>query len=212
MTDFAFHQQMCDITVRSIEHALFHSGEQEVEIASEYNDIGIDWSKKDNLEKTRVFEQNDGLHWDGETDAQGILWGGCVESLIEQVATQKYLPSDEDLDGAVLFLETAEDLPEAWIVEYLLTGFGERGWLANFSAVLVGRPKSWEFDKPNNADQKETYKKEQRDTILATVREYNAKIPVIQNVDFGHTSPQFIVPSGNVARVDAADRKLFFTY
>jgi muramoyltetrapeptide carboxypeptidase LdcA involved in peptidoglycan recycling len=212
MTQLAFENGVPGMTVDFMKHALFDQGEFEVPVSLEYNDVGLDWSKESNLDKKRAFEPNDGLFWDGDKDTEGILWGGCVESLIAQVASEKFLPRSEDMEGVVLYIETAEDIPEHWIVEYLLTGFGERGWLDAFQAVLVGRPKAWEFDKPNSPEQKAAYRKEQRETILRTVRQYNKTIPVVQNLDFGHTNPQIIVPSGNKARVDANAQKVYLSY
>jgi muramoyltetrapeptide carboxypeptidase LdcA involved in peptidoglycan recycling len=212
MTQLAFENGVPEMTIDSIKHALFDQGEFEIPVSPEYNDIGLDWSDKSSLDKKRAFEPNDGLFWDGERDAEGILWGGCMESLIAQVASEKFLPSSKDMEGVVLYIETAEDIPENWIIEYLLTGFGERGWLDLFQAVLVGRPKAWEFDKPNSPEQKAAYRSEQRKAILRTVRQYNKTIPVVQNLDFGHTNPQIIVPSGNKARIDAQAQKIYFSY
>ncbi len=189
-----------------------NKGEFELEVASEYNDEGLDWSVKDNLSRPRKLESNDGLYWDGDQDTEGILWGGCVESLIVQSSTGKYLPTDSDIENTVLFLETAEDIPEHWIIEYLLTGFGERGWLNKFKAVLVGRAKAWEFDKQNSPEAKAEYRKQQRDTVLKVVREYNSQIPVVQNLDFGHTDPQLSLPLGRTARVLASSRKILLNY
>lgn len=212
MTQLAMQGEMKNITVNSLNHALFDEGEYELEVADQYNDEGLDWSVKENLSKTRKMEPNDGLIWDGHTDAVGILWGGCVESLIVQATTDKYLPKDEDLDGTVLFIETAEDIPDHWIVDYLLTGFGERGWFDMFQAVLVGRPKAWEFDKQNSTEAKAVYRKQQRETVLRVVREYNTYIPVIQNIDFGHTDPQVVLPNGGKARIASSDKKIFLSY
>ena len=141
MNQFGMNVQMFDMTISSVKRALFEGGEFELEVSEKYNDIGLDWSKKENLDKQRPLEPNDDLFWDGEGEVEGVLWGGCVESLIVQSSTGKYLPSDGDIEGAILILETAEDIPEHWIVEYLLTGFGERGWFDKFQAILVGRPK-----------------------------------------------------------------------
>ncbi len=159
MNQLGMNVMMHDITVNSIKHVLFDTGEYELEVSSEYNDEGLDWSLKDNLGKPRKMEPNDGLFWEGSGDAEGVLWGGCVESLIVQSSVAKYLPKDEDIEGTILFLETAEDIPEHWIIQYLLTGFGERGWLNKFQAILVGRPKAWEFNKRNSFEQKAAYRK-----------------------------------------------------
>ena len=52
------------------------------------------------------------------------------------------------------------------------------------------------------------YKKQQRETILGVVREYNAKIPVVQNMDFGHTDPQISLPYGSTVRIDSKNQKI----
>lgn len=212
MNQFGMNQKMHELTVNSIRNALFETGEKQLEVSAEYNDVGLDWSAEENLNKPRQMEPNDGLFWDGADNAEGILWGGCVESLMVQFTTGLYLPSDEDISGAVLFIETSEGLPENWVIEYLLVGLGERGWLNKFSAVLVGRPKAWEFDKQNTSEQKSDYKKSQRETVLKVIREYNAKIPIVQNLDFGHTDPQIAIPKGSLARIDTNNQKIFLTY
>lgn len=212
MTQFAMQGGMHSLTVNSLKRALFEEGEFELEVSTEYNDIGLNWADQENLKMTRQLESNDGLVWDASTDAEGRLWGGCAESLIVQATAGKYLPSDEDIEGTVLFIETAEDIPEPWIVEYLLVGFGERGWFDKFQAVLVGRPKAWDFGKPNNAEQKADYRQQQQETVLKAVRQYNRTIPVIQNLDLGHTDPQTSLPNGNMVRIDSTAKKIYLTY
>lgn len=212
MNQFGMNTKMFDITVNSLNHALFDEGEYELEVSSEYNDEGLDWSVKENLYKSRKMDANKGLAWDGTVDTEGVLWGGCVESLIVQSSTGKYLPKDEDLEGTVLFLETAEDIPEHWIMEYLLIGFGERGWLNKFQAILVGRPKAWEFDKQNSAEEKAKYSEEQRNTVLKAVREYNKEIPIVQNLDFGHTDPQVVLPMGRSVKINTTKKQILLNY
>jgi muramoyltetrapeptide carboxypeptidase LdcA involved in peptidoglycan recycling len=212
MNQFGMNVTMFDMTIKSLKHALFDTGEFELEVASQYNDIGLNWADKETLQIPRQVESNNGLVWDGEADREGILWGGCVESLIVQSATGKYLPQDEDIEGTILILETSEGIPEHWVTEYLLTGFGERGWFDKFQGVLVGRPKAWEFNKQNNAEQKAEYRKKQQETVMKTIREYNQDIPVIQNVDFGHTDPQVIMPLGQRARIASSEQKIYLTY
>lgn len=212
MNQFGMNVQMFDITIRSLNHALFDEGEYELDVSDEYNDEGLDWSVKENLDKPRKMDTNKGLVWDGNIDAEGILWGGCVESLIVQSSAAKYLPKDEDIEGTILFLETAEDIPEHWIIEYLLTGFGERGWLNKFQAVLIGRPKAWEFDKQNSIEEKVKYSEEQCTKVLEVVRQYSQKIPVIQNLDFGHTDPQVILPVGGKIRLVNSEKKIYLNY
>ncbi|MFT4532277.1 MAG: muramoyltetrapeptide carboxypeptidase LdcA involved in peptidoglycan recycling [Candidatus Saccharimonadales bacterium] len=212
MNQFAMQGQMMDLTADFIGHALFDEGEFELVSPTEYNDIGIAWDDKTRLDETRQMEPNEGFFWDGTNDAEGILWGGCVESLVAQSATGKYLPSNDDLEGTVLYLETAEDIPEHWIIEYLLTGFGERGWLDKFKAVIIGRPKAWEFNNQNDAATKIKFREEQRKTVVETIRQYNKTIPIVQNLDFGHTDPQVPLPSGGRIRISASTKQIFLNY
>ncbi len=212
MTQFAMQTEMHDFTVKYIQKALFTGGKTELESSPEYNDEGLDWSDKDNLSKSRLMEPNDEWYWDGDRDIEGVLWGGCIESLIVQSSTSIYLPSDEDIDGAVLFLESAEDIPEHWIVEYLLTGFGERGWFNKFQAVLVGRPKAWALNNQKSAAEKAEYRQQQRETILKTVRQYSKTIPVVQNLDFGHTDPQISLPVGRLVKLDSTLKKIIVNF
>ncbi len=212
MTQLAFQGEMNKITINSLNHALFDEGEYELEVADQYCDIGLDWAVKENLTKSRQMEPNEGLFWNGNTDTEGILWGGCLDSMVVQTAAEKFLPKTEDLEGTVLFIETSENIPEHWIVEYVLTGFGERGWFDKFQAVLVGRPKAWEFDKQNDSKTKAEYRKQQRETVLKTVREYNKSIPVVQNLDFGHTDPQVVLPNGGKVKINTTEKKIVFSY
>lgn len=212
MTQFAMQQTMMDLTVESLRKALFDGGELVTSGATMYNDIGLDWADKASLDKTRPMEENDGLLWDGDQKAGGLLWGGCIESMVAQCSVGKYLPSAEDMTGKILFLESAENIPPHWVVRYLLVGLGERGWFDRLSGVMVGRPKAWDFSQQNSAEQKALYRKAQRETILSVVREYNATIPIVQNVDFGHTDPQIVLPIGRQAVLSPAENTISLDY
>lgn len=212
LTQYAFEQGMQDLTLEYLKHAFFDTGEFELMRSPEYNDITNDWHKEESLKAPRPMEENEQWYWDGSKDAQGILWGGCLESMVVQSATQIYMPKNEDLDGTILFIESADGNTLPWIAEYVLTGFGERGWFDKFQAVLIGRPKSWELDLQIGPEQKAKYRKEQRDMILKVVRVYNADIPVIQNLDFGHTDPQAVLPKGGKVRIVSGENKIYLTY
>lgn len=212
MTQYAMQEGMHKLTVEFLQHAFFDTGEFELRSSDFFTDEGLEWSVKENLQKARKIETSEGWSWDGSKNGEGILWGGCVESFVAQFAVGSYLPDVNSLAGTVLFLETAEDIPEPWLVEYVLSGMGERGWFDKLQGVLVGRPKAWEFDKQKSVAEKASYRKEQRETILSVVREYNQNVPVIQNMDFGHTDPQIVLPMGQKVRIDSSAQKIFATY
>ncbi len=213
MTQFAMQGKMDDYTVNSLKVALFEKGTKQIIQSDEFTEIGLSWDDPDNLTKSRIYHKNNNWVWDGSSqEVAGILWGGCVESLIVQFTTGLYLPTDDELIGTVLFIETAEDIPEHWITEYLLIGMGERGWLDLFKAILVGRPKAWEFDKQYSLKKRLQYRTDQQQNIIKAVRKYNQDIPIIQNMDFGHTDPQVILPVGSMANIKPDDKAVFFDY
>ena len=212
MTQFGMEVKMHDFTIEYLRHAFFDRGEFELKRSEIYNDVSNEWANAADLQKERLLEQNDNWYWDGGGDVQGVLWGGCLEAMVVESAAAKYLPKDEVLDGTILFIESADGNTDEWIANYVLSGFGERGWLDRFQALLVGRPKAWELNLHRNADEKEKYRKLQREQIIKTVREYNQTIPIIQNLDFGHTDPQAVLPNGGQVRVVSSEKKIFLRY
>lgn len=198
-------------TAESIRRALFDKGTYPIKPSNEFTDIELEWGDKDNLGKNRTFEKNEGWYWDGVGSATGILWGGCVETLVQYLSAGNPTPNFADTN-IILFLETAEDIPDHWVVDILLTSLGERGILEHTDAVLVGRPKAWEFTKRLTYEERAVYREMQRNSVLSAVRKYRIKIPIVQNLDFGHTDPQIIVPAGQKAFIDSSIQSIQFNY
>ena len=211
-TQFAMEGKIDDFTLKYLRIALFESGEQELEASPIYADKGLDWNIPANLEKLETFLPNDGWQWDGDTNAEGTSWGGCLESIDELLRHNITIPSLSDFENVVLFTETSEEMPTIDIVFRVYRALGERGILARVKGVLVGRPKAWEFGNEHDDAWQTAYRMQQRETILKTIRTYNPTIPVIQNIDFGHTSPQIPLPYGNHIRIDSHARKIFATF
>ncbi len=161
------------------------------------------------LNTRRTYEPNDGWHWDGTQGAEGVLWGGCIESIDEMLRHNVPIPIPEQFEKIVLMLETSEEIPTAEYVFRVMRALGERRILEHVQGVLVGRPKAWEFDKQRTRDEKEAYRTTQRDTILKAVRTYNEDIPIVQNLNFGHTDPQIPMPYGNRVRIDVQGKKVW---
>ena len=198
--------------MKYIKHALFDEGEFELLPANEYNDIELDWSDKSLLTAKRVYEKNDDWSWNGGKNAQGLLWGGCVESVDEMLRHNIQIPSMEQFKNIVLMMETSEEIPTSDYVMRVFRAFGERGILKHIQGVCVGRAKAWEFDKQKTTEEKKIYREEQQKVILETVRQYNKDIPVVQNMDFGHTEPQIPMPYGNTLRFDSKEKRVFATF
>lgn len=211
-TEFGIQGEMDTFTINFLKHAFFEEGEIELEASDTFNDIGLDWGDSSTLKMKRRYQPNEGWYWNGTEDAEGVLWGGCLESLDEILRHNVRLPSMQQFSEVVFAIETCEEISPHDYVRRVLRAFGERGILEKIRGVVVGRPKAWEFDKPNPDDVKVIYKENQRKTILNIIRKYNASIPIVQNVDFGHTAPQICMPFGKKIRFDSKRQKLFANF
>ncbi|KAL6041333.1 Muramoyltetrapeptide carboxypeptidase LdcA (Peptidoglycan recycling) [Balamuthia mandrillaris] len=109
------------------------------------------------------------------TQAKGRLFGGCLEVLLTHMAANKCIPPANKLDGAVL-VETSEIMPPAELVYTFFVALGERGLLQQFSAVLMGRPKT--FDRGRTPPGRESYRESQRKAVLRALEEYVVDTPL----------------------------------
>lgn len=211
-TEFAMQSKMDEFTVKYLKSAFFEDGEFELEASTEFNDIGLSWNDESLLNQRRRYQPNNGWSWDGNKNAEGITWGGCVESIDEMLRHAVSIPSLEQFNDVILFMETSEEIPPAEYVMRVFRALGERGILQNIKGLIMGRPKAWEFNNPQSDEEKIEYKKRQRETVLEMMRQYNQDIPVVQNVDFGHTAPQICLPTGSKMRIDSANKKIFVRF
>jgi len=211
-TEFAMQAKMNEYTVKYLKKALFEQGEVEIKPSDNFNDIGLDWGNPENLNKERIYEPNEGWFWDGNQGVSGVTWGGCLESIDEILRHGIKIPSLKDFENIILITETSEEIPDYGQVFRVYRALGERGILERVKAVLVGRPKAWNFDKQQSDTARQEYRQKQRSVILETIRGYNNSVPIIQNLDFGHTSPQIPMPYGMPVRLDDVNKKIFVTF
>ncbi|MES2994918.1 MAG: S66 peptidase family protein [Patescibacteria group bacterium] len=207
-TQFAMQKEMDAFTTEYLRVALFEESEYELKASDYFKEVGLGWDDPANMDRERERRPNAGWRWDGEENVEGVTWGGCLESIDELLRHGVAIPTLEQFSSVVLMTETSEELPSADYVRRVYRALGERGILARVRAILVGRPKAWEFDKPNSIEERDIYRQRQQEIILATVRHYNSTVPVIQNLDFGHTDPQIPMPYGRHIRIDSAKRSV----
>lgn len=211
-TQFAHQKEINPYSLKYIRHAMFDEGEFELLPSESFNDIGLDWGDPANLAKERVYEPNEGWLWDGSKNAEGVLWGGCVESVDEMLRHGVKIPSLKQFEEIVLMLETSEEIPSADYVMRFFRALGERGILERVKGLVVGRAKAQEFHMLRSVEERAAYRKEQQEIILKTVQAYNKGIPIVQCMDFGHTEPQVPMPYGNKIRLDSEEKQIFATF
>jgi muramoyltetrapeptide carboxypeptidase LdcA involved in peptidoglycan recycling len=79
-------------------------------------------------------------------------------------------------------------------------------------ALLMGRARSWSFEKPLSAQEKADFRQQQREAVLRALQQYAPDTMAVFDVDLGHTDPQLVVPVGGRIRVDGPARRIIVTY
>ena len=110
-------------------------------------------------------------------------------------------PAADSLDGAVLFLETSEEAPRA----------GDAGALHSLAGSdgLPGAARRDSARRPGGQVDPALFPA-YGDTLCRTVREeYGLRdLPIVSNMDFGHTDPMMVLPLGLRLRIDSDRREL----
>ena len=202
-----------DVHLSSLRAALLDGGIIDLTDPGESEDFGISWTDRRALNEFGIREPTEPWVWAGaNTVAEGPTWGGCIE-VIDQIALANRMPDVADLDGAILLLETSEELPTADTVTRWVRALGERGVLEAVAGVLVARPPVSEINSAIPiADERARLRAVQRDTIIEQVAQYNPEAVICVGVPFGHTRPQWIVPHGNTIRLDGIARTVSADY
>ncbi len=158
-----------------------------------------DWNDRSTVGQVNTLHANtEQWRWlQGDTVAQGELFGGCIE-VLEFLKGTAFWPAPDFWHGKVLFFETSEEVPTPTQVKYMLRNYGMQGIFDRIAGILVGRPR----------DYTDAMKRQLEEVLVTVVAgEFGRpELPIIANMDFGHTDPQWIVPLGVRTRVDCGNR------
>ena len=161
----------------------------------------LDWSNPANQSIKRKLNPPTGwvFHQDlGEV--KGRLFGGCVE-VLDWLRGSPYLPSADSLRGTVLFLETSEEAPPPSRLTEFIRSLAAMGVLEGLGGILFGRP--------GGQIQPEMFQSYD-DALCNTIRaEYGLDgLPIVTNMDFGHTDPVFVIPFGLQIYINSVQRQV----
>lgn len=163
-----------------------------------YSNGYADWSNPANTGKTNERIENKGWNWlQGNGRAEGELFGGCIE-VLEFIKGTEFWPNKQFWQNKILFLETSEEKPSVDQVTSILQEYGSQGIFDSITGLLIGRARDYSDEE----------KKELDEAILSVVKkEYNnTALPIVTNMDFGHTDPQWILPLGITAEIDYVNK------
>jgi muramoyltetrapeptide carboxypeptidase len=191
LTDFAEYPEMFEYTRDSfLKVACEARPVGAIEPSPWWTEEFLDWGERADLERPRSRERSPGWSWLKGGRAEGVLIGGCLESL-EHLRGTRFWP---DWEEAILFFETSEEAPSPNRVDAILMDYENMGVLERLRGLLVGRPMRYT----------ELEKQEFRDALLERTQKYG--FPVVADMDFGHTAPQVTIPVGCRARIDVPNQ------
>ena len=165
-----------------------------------YCDGYPDWNDKNNTGKVNELKKSDGWRWlQGSGTAQGILFGGCME-VLEMMKATDFWPPREFWNGKILLLETSEAKPSLHQVDHVLRNYGMQGVFDKINGFIFARARDYSDDEKIKLEEK---------LVSVVAKEFGRpNLPIIANVDFGHTDPQLVFPLGVKAEIDCANKKL----
>lgn len=191
LTDFAENMEMDSYTVEMVNRTLFSTEIiGEIQPAEKWTSERLEWIAQ-NKDKRRTMNQNTGYELlQGSGTVQGRLIGGCIE-VLEFAKGTAIWPEDEYWNNSILFFETSEEKPEPSLIRYWLRNYAAQGILQKVNGIIFGKP------------QDETYFDEYKEEILNVMKEYGLEhLPILYNLNYGHTEPKFILPYGALAKID----------
>lgn len=136
----------------------------------------------------------------------GPLLGGCIESLYDILAGERYpdeaeickkyqlFPSLKEWKGKILFLETSEEKPAPEELKKELEMLKKMGVFSVINGLLVGKP------------QDEVYYEAYKEVYINVIDDES--LPILYNVNFGHAYPRCALPYGIEATVNLDEKKI----
>lgn len=168
-----------DYTVDYFRKCLMEENPFEIKSSEEWSDDK--WYLDQN---TREFIKNEGSLPINEGETEGRIIGGNICTLNLLLGTE-FMPSIKD---AILFLEDDEESKLKHFDRNLQALLHQREF-SQVKGLVIGR-----FQKASEATKEKIIK------MIKTKKELE-NIPIIANLDFGHTSPLFTFPIGGTAKL-----------
>jgi muramoyltetrapeptide carboxypeptidase LdcA involved in peptidoglycan recycling len=202
MAGFAENCGMFPFMIDSVRKSLFstapigeikpHTGGWTAEI--------LDWANPENQSRKRSLLPSTGWKFiQGKGVWQGLLMGGCLE-VLDFLRGTDFWPESTAWQNAILFLETSEEAPSPNVLKYILRSYASMRILHKLSGILFARPGG-----NISPDQFEEYDKVFHQIV--TEEEGLSELPIITQMDFGHTDPMFVLPYSLKAEIDCEARK-----
>ena len=193
LSEIAENGSMHDYTKKYLEDTLLKNENIVIESSKEWTNDRIDWTDKSkNNEFRKMQMEKHGFEvLQGKGTFSGKLLGGCLEVLNMTIGTDIW-PNLSEWKDKILFIETSEMKPSPDEVIYFLRHLHALGVLNVINGIIIGKPKG------------ETFYEEYKTSFLKVIKDEAKldKLPIMYNVNFGHSAPMCVLPYGLNATVD----------
>lgn len=200
LAEFAENVKMHEYTIRSIKNTLFNpSNIINILPSQEWTSDFLDWKNENNqkIQRTLYLDKRGFEILQGNGIIQGQLLGGCLGVFKMMIGTDIWLKPDE-WKGKILFLETGEDYPSPSEVCYFLRNLAAQGIIHRLNGIVIGKPLDERYY--------EEYKQIYVNVIGGEAK--RPELPILFNMNCGHTAPTCVLPFGVKVQIDC-DRKKF---
>ena len=159
-------------------------------VPKEWTDEMLDWNTQT---RAKTMYQNEGWKTLREGKARGRLVGGNLNTMYGFINSEYY----PDLTGCILFIE--DSFKDMAVEERLFSMLKVSGVFDKISGLIMGKHE--QFDDLNAPFTLE-------DLLLEVIGERD--IPILTNVDIGHTFPSHVFPIGIMVELNASDGRITF--
>lgn len=199
MAEFGEYVKMFDYTKEAVKNILFSKcNNYEIKSSEVWSGDYLDWDEKNiNIAKKLIKELHGYEILQGSGVITGKLLGGCIDVFPMIVGTEIW-PTKEEWKDKILLIETSEDRPNPIYITYYLRNLGALGIFDEIKGIIVGKPQAEQYYE----EYKEVYKK--------VLKEFNKEtLPVLYNVNIGHSESIGILPLGTEIEVDFDKKKIY---
>lgn len=202
MCQFAENCEMHSYTKKYIDEVLFENKENiTITSSPEWTSEFLDWcNEKYDSQKRKMNKDEHGYEIiQGNSNFEGELLGGCLDVFPMFIGTTIW-PKREEWKNKILFLETSEDEVPPDYIEYYLRNLIAQGIIDEINGIIIGKP------------QNETYYEEYKEVYKKMISEEAGRpdLPILYNVNIGHTDPMCIFPLGQKIKVYLDKKKIVF--
>lgn len=139
---------------------------------------------------------------------EGEILGGCIDSMYDMFIPERYkdmpvlcekyhlFPSKEEWRGKILLLESSEEKMKPEQYRKILSILKEKRVFEAVSGILAGKPMD------------EVYMDEYRQALIEVIDDPH--LPVVYNLNIGHSQPRCILPLGVRAAVNTDEQVIRF--